>query len=377
MRVAFLANRGAGGQFEPFAEALRALGHDVSVVSLEPTGGHPAHEYDYRDICCYSDWREPGCERAHRERARSVAAHVEEHVARELPEVAVVWGNATCDQRAAVAVCRRLGVPIAFSELGWFRRPPGGCHMDPSGQRTLLLDCIGLNEGHTELSREWWDKRLTAEQDGRLDEYIGWWKRTRSSKHGQPGEPLPPRLAECKRRAIPTLLVLLQAQWDAAAFFAESGVTAQADLLRLVRRAAGDGWQVLVKEHPAAMRAPQPADGEIWVRDVNIHDCLAAADCVVTANSNAGLEALLYEKPVVCLAGAPYSGLGFTFDVRDRRMLERMLARVRWMTPPHLGNRFLRAFLHYVIFEYCFAPQEAEGLARKLQHRLVSPSVGR
>ncbi|MFQ5808740.1 MAG: hypothetical protein ACE5JM_03885, partial [Armatimonadota bacterium] len=343
MRIALFANRGARGQFASFAEALRGLGHEASVVSLNGGPNAPRGQYDYRDICRYSDWREPERESAHRERAKAVAAYVAEHLAVQSTDVALVWGNATCEQRAAAAACRGLGVPVAFSELGWFRRPPGACQRHPHGERTLLLDCVGLNEGRTELSLEWWDKRLTAEQEARLDKYVDWWKRTKSSKHVQHGEPLPPRLAEWRRRGLPVLLVLLQADWDAAAFYAETGVTGQADVMRLVRRAVGDDWQIVVKEHPAGMRAAQPADGELWVRDVNVHDCFAAADCVVTANSNCGLEALLYEKPVICLANAPYGRLGFTFDVRDAGALQRMLARTRWLQAPHLGNRFLRA----------------------------------
>jgi hypothetical protein len=75
---------------------------------------------------------------------------------------------------------------------------------------------------------------------------------------------------------------------------------------------------------------------------------------------------------VICLADAPYGRLGFTFDVRDAGALRRMLARTRWLQAPHLGNRFLRAFLYYVIFEYCFAPSEVGRLADKLWHRLVA-----
>jgi len=363
MRVTFFAGSGARAHFVPFAERLRALGHDATVVSPEATGGDPARDYDYREICAYSDWREPGCERVHRERARSVAGHVEACLRQQRADIAVVWGNASYGQRAAAAVCRQVGVPVVFSELGWFRHPsaPG---------RTLLFDCVGLNDGPTELSLEWWDERLTMEQDTKLDEYIAWWKRTRSSKHTQQGEPLPPQVAARKHRGLSVLLVLLQADWDAAAFFSEGGTTGQAEVMRLIRRAAGDGWLALVKEHPGAMRRVQPADGELWVRDVNIHDCFAVADCVITANSNGGLEALLYERPVICLADAPYGRLGFTFDARDVGTLKRMLERMRWIKAPALGNRFLRSFLYYVIFEYCFAASEVEGLLGKLRRRL-------
>jgi len=233
MEITFFANPGAQGQFDPFAERLSALDHDISVVCLDRTSGQSRDEYNYRDICAFSDWREPGCERANRDRARAVAAQVEACLSHERPDVGVVWGNATCEQRAAVAVCRSFGVPVAVAELGWFRRAP-------EQTRTLLLDCVGLNDGATELSSEWWDRRLTVEQDAELDEYISWWKRTKSSKHDQHGEPLPPRVSACRRRGLPVLLVLLQAQWDAAALFSPGGVTSQADVMRMVRRAAGD-----------------------------------------------------------------------------------------------------------------------------------------
>ena len=76
MKITFFANPGAQAQFDPFAERLRTLDHGASVVSLDRTNGQPRDQYDYRDICAFSDWREPDCAQANLDQARRTVAGV-------------------------------------------------------------------------------------------------------------------------------------------------------------------------------------------------------------------------------------------------------------------------------------------------------------
>lgn len=363
MHITFFGSSGTIQQSQLWVTAVNETGHTAGVVSLDVSGGEPEAAYDWDDICGWDDSRQPDEHDEHRRRARGVAGYVEHCLRESRPDVAVVWGNATVAQRAAAAVCRIADVPVVYSELGWFRRPPDG------SIRTNVFDTVGFKEGATELTQEWWDRRLTQQENEHLDNYIAWWKGAKSSKHGQRDQPLPEEVGNAGK---PVLLVLLQLDQDSSCHYAE-GITTQQAVMDAVRFGAGDSWQVVVKEHPAGLPRCDRSTNEVWLRDQNLHDCLEVAGCVVTANSNAGLESLIYEVPVVCLASAPYSGLGFTHDIREPRVLELVLRRLRedGPRPPHLGNVFLRAFLHYVIYEYCFAHSEVGALTTKLERRIA------
>lgn len=360
MRLTVFAQSGIADTLRRWADAFKAAGVPTGMVSLDAGGGEPEGEYNWDSICAFDDHHRPKQADEHRRRGARIAGYVEHCVRTHPPDVAIVWGNATTPQRATAAACKARGVPVVFAELGWFPQYQ-------TGARTTVWDCIGFKETPHELSDEVWNKRLLHPEDVALDEYVGWWKRTRASKHPQNPEGLPEEVGASEK---PILLVLLQVDWDTALFYTE-GLRTQEEVMAAVRSAAGARWQIVVKEHPAAARNAEPGNAEIWTKKANLHDCLQAADCVVTANSNAGLEAMLYEKPVVCLAEAPYSGLGFTWDCRDAEGLERMLERTEWAKPPHLKSVFLRSFLHYVIFRYCFAESEAEALAEKIARHVL------
>ncbi|MEM8553552.1 MAG: CDP-glycerol glycerophosphotransferase family protein [Pseudomonadota bacterium] len=72
--------------------------------------------------------------------------------------------------------------------------------------------------------------------------------------------------------------------------------------------------RIYVKPHPCTkseVRREQVAIAKqydhIRVTDANIHDLIAAADCVVTQNSSVGFEALLHRKPVITCAKSDFA----------------------------------------------------------------------
>jgi hypothetical protein len=81
-------------------------------------------------------------------------------------------------------------------------------------------------------------------------------------------------------------------------------------------RCAPLGWRVAIKEHPALIGAIDPARTAELLRrhdnlvllspEINNHRVLSRADAVVTINSKAGAEALLYRKRVFALGDSFY-----------------------------------------------------------------------
>jgi hypothetical protein len=85
-----------------------------------------------------------------------------------------------------------------------------------------------------------------------------------------------------------------------------------------------EGYMLYVKEHPHAKgsiplkwleRITSLPNVKLVPPDVNPHDLIMNAQCMITINSDVGWEALIHGKPVVVLAKPFYSGFGITFDV--------------------------------------------------------------
>jgi hypothetical protein len=98
----------------------------------------------------------------------------------------------------------------------------------------------------------------------------------------------------------------------------------QADLVEQVANALPHGWDLVAKEHPmdlgrtpaALLKRLTRIDNVRVVPPVwNSHDLIEQSEAVVVISSTVGLEALLYDKPVLTLGQPFYSGLGVTMDV--------------------------------------------------------------
>lgn len=112
-----------------------------------------------------------------------------------------------------------------------------------------------------------------------------------------------------------------------------------------IRRLLRQGQRVVVKRHPlcrhdgiSTLLHEARADGAI-ISDASIHAILPAARAVVTFNSGVGFEALLYQKPVICLGQADYAIAGW--EVRQIDDLDAILQAA--LTGKSSG--FIRKFL--------------------------------
>ena len=97
-----------------------------------------------------------------------------------------------------------------------------------------------------------------------------------------------------------------------------------------IRSLLDAGERVVVKPHPKG-RFPAVLDmlaglscDRLAVNDGGIHDLIPPAKAVLTANSGVGFEALLYEKPVLCLAEADYAHAAW--EVREAGRTAEVLA---------------------------------------------------
>lgn len=119
-------------------------------------------------------------------------------------------------------------------------------------------------------------------------------------------------------------LVVGQVEDDASILNSLSCVKKNGELLAKVRADFPNDF-IIYKPHPdveAGLRAGKITDkrlkfADVVASDVNINDCLAVCDVLHTISSQAGFEALLYGKQVVCYGLPFYAGFGLTVDVAN------------------------------------------------------------
>jgi hypothetical protein len=109
----------------------------------------------------------------------------------------------------------------------------------------------------------------------------------------------------------------------------------------------------VLKEHPMSVgrnsiallrRLRRRPNVRLLPPDASSHDLIREAEAVVVISSTVGLEALLYEKPVLTLGQPFYSGYGVTLDVDSfAEIRERVPALLRFRPDPERIRQFLHA----------------------------------
>jgi glycosyltransferase involved in cell wall biosynthesis len=124
---------------------------------------------------------------------------------------------------------------------------------------------------------------------------------------------------------------------------------------------------VVVKTHPESKTSDLRQIQEIIrgkgviVSDCAIHPLIEASHLVVVRNSTVGLEALLYNKPVICLAKSAYSEKGFTYDIENSYQLKSTLNSILSDEHPDIPQKAqFHSFLYYLLNKYHYHLKDDE-----------------
>jgi hypothetical protein len=127
----------------------------------------------------------------------------------------------------------------------------------------------------------------------------------------------------------------------------------QASLVEQVADALPPGHDLVLKEHPMSVgrnslallrRLRSRPNVRIVKPTVSSHELIKRAEAVAVISSTVGLEAFLYEKPVLTLGQPFYSGYGVTLDVDSFRELRAKVPELlRFRPDPEQIRRFLHA----------------------------------
>jgi hypothetical protein len=127
----------------------------------------------------------------------------------------------------------------------------------------------------------------------------------------------------------------------------------QASIVEQVADALPPGYDLVLKEHPMSVgrnsialltRLRKRRNVRLVEPRASSHELIRNAAAVAVISSTVGLEALLYEKPVLTLGQPFYAGYGITLDLDSfAEIREQVPALLRFRPDPERIRRFLHA----------------------------------
>ena len=128
------------------------------------------------------------------------------------------------------------------------------------------------------------------------------------------------------------------------------------ELVGIVQEAAlhlPEGWRVIAKEHPRCQQRYDIASMEkhnfMFANGNETPDLIKNASLIVTLNSSVGLEAMLFDKPVVVLGYAFYAFDPLAHKCRNKEELIEIFKNPKQIS---FNTEDRRAFLSYLTAEY-------------------------
>jgi hypothetical protein len=266
------------------------------------------------------------------------------------PDCVVIWNCFPVERRAVSLISRQMGIHTIHLERGFFRE-------------TLQMDSEGVNVLSTLGKDTHTEPPLTKEQDEELDWFLADFRKSGQSVVQQEGK-LPPgqwrkELSLDENDRI--IFVPLQVYHDTNLLL-YSKFPSNEELLKALMDAVRNIENVFViaKRHPES----DAQEGQI-LRDIigtkgyvieegNVHSLIHISDLVAVNNSNVGLEALAYYKPVLAFGDSVYSNKGICLRVNHQReiypLVLEALSRKGSLNEHEIG--MTRSFLYRVRFDY-------------------------
>lgn len=268
------------------------------------------------------------------------------------PRACFIWNGLILPQLALKRLCSDRNIVCASLERGLL-------------PEMLVVDPIGINYGSS-LGGERWDKMdksITTIDISLVEDYISRFRSEKKSIVNQQNIINAEKLLH--DYDIPLgkklILIVMQIDKDTNIHYYSPNYKTNKEVISDVVSATGELEDafILVKTHPESPSTNAKEIQEILgesgriISDCAIHPLIEISDIVVVRNSTVGLEALLYDKPVICLGQSAYSHKGFTYDVEDKTQLLITLRNILGASDPRTPNpeRFKR-FLYYLLNNY-------------------------
>lgn len=251
------------------------------------------------------------------------------------PSAVVSWnGYGYLLTDIARQICEVENINRVFLELGFFRKHPS----------SLIVDADGVNFRSQKLKIFSVDNPITDTGTG---EAIAAWK-TQALEDSPAVTSLPAAY----------VFFPLQVHDDTQIYYHSPHFNSVQQALARVAEAMPGDVPLVIKPHPVDMArygldvyrtCLRPHDIIVPVEE-NIYRLIQGARGIITINSAAGFEALVFHKPVLVLGDAFYGGKGLTVDYRGENLAEKIKDMLVFTPPTEKINRLI----HYILNEYLF-----------------------
>jgi len=260
----------------------------------------------------------------------------EEQFNKELPgaDLVFMWNGQLGKEKEISEYCKANGIPIYYMELGWL--PQRG---------TFYFDRKGVNHASTMI--DWKYKELTQQQKQEVSAKRAYYHQCHAITTG------------IKEKDF--VFVPFQVESDSQIINFSPRIKKMQQLVDYICSFVTDKiiFKLHPKDDPGEIKYPDRC--KIYNRGTT-HDFLPVCKYVVTINSTVGVEALIYNKPLITLGGAFYEGRALTHKVTDD---ESFKVGIAWADTNKVALGVIDAFLHY-LFDKQWSKSELDNPAKVL-----------
>ncbi len=190
----------------------------------------------------------------------------------------------------------------------------------------------------------------------------------------------------------PFVLFIGQVYCDAAQLFAlNQNFDNPIEVIRSTIKSCKElGLPIIIKLHPKELKGKSPVLGTLYnsptyerikdfscdmvyidyLNNYNTYKLIEDSRVVVTLNSQAGLEACLFDKPVLSYDNCFYSKNGFTYDYRDSHSLTSHLSKLISQNVNHNLNFIEAKKFYYIFFKIYCVENSTAGILQKTLHSI-------
>lgn len=263
----------------------------------------------------------------------------------------------------------KCGIPALVWESPFF-----------TGKMTLDSEGMHFFPGQNLIDKKWHeirDKELSTKEKDRLKQFLNNWRSQKQSKHEQltdNSELI--SISKIKASGTRVLFFPGQVPWDANVLTSLRKFNCYDEIVKYLKKYLPESWIIVHKVHPKntanKLKIGWFGHNCFVVKNVNIHALIPIADACCVLSSNVGMEALMYNKPVICLGRPHYSWKGLTLDWERKEDLPRLLQET--LTFKH-EKKLLERFLNYVIYDYLIDEGDTTSLLRRLNQAQVNTTA--
>ena len=212
----------------------------------------------------------------------------------------------------------------------------------------ICLDLNGFLYDSTSYDKKNWKKKLNKEEKNKVNKYIDSFINSDSSLENQQSGFVTKEkfYDELELNDDVKVFVALQVHNDSTVLLWSDWVESMANFQNIIETLADKMKNVtfLVKNNPVETKLMATHDNIKIVDAYHYKDCIKFSDMILTINSSIGLQAMMWEKPVITVGGCFYSFKDINQKARSIEDIEKYI-----LNPMKPKMASVRKFINYLL----------------------------